>query len=168
MVEVRALSYGEEFGFKGLIDVAGLYKIIEKWFADNGYDKVEVWNFEEVYEDGKQLTWKLEPYKKISDFARVEIRIQAWFKKLKEVVVEKDGLKNKLLRGEVKFRFETFMLTDYENYWGTKPMYFFLRTLADKFIYRTYIDRYEDIALADKDGIKREIKSFLNMQRYAF
>jgi len=168
MVEIKALSYGEQFAYKGLIDVSGLYKMIEKWLEDNGYDKVEIWNFEEVYEDGKQLTWKLEPYKNISDFAKIEIRIEAWFTKLKETIIEKDGLKSKMLRGQAKFKFDVFMITDYENYWGTKPIYFFLKTLADKFLYRSYIDRYEDVALEDKEGLKREIKSFLNMQRYAY
>ena len=168
MVEIKTLSYGEQFAYKGLIDVPGLYKILEKWLSENGYDKAEIWNFEEVYEDGKQLTWKFEPYKKISDFAKVVIRIEASFKKLKETTIEKDGLKTKLMRGEAKFKFDLFMVTDYENYWGTKPMYFFLRSLADKFLYRSYIDRYEDIALADRENIKRELKSFLNMQRYAY
>lgn len=166
MVEIKTISFGEQFAYKGLIDVKNLYKVIEKWFSEAGYDKVELWNYEEVYEDGKQLTWKLEPFKKITDFAKVEIRIEAWLTKLKEVVVERDGVKVKLFRGEAKFKFDTFMITDYENYWGTKPMYFFLRTLADKFLYRSYVERYEEIALNDKEAIKREIKSFLNMQRF--
>jgi hypothetical protein len=166
MTEYKTLSYGESFGYKGLINVKEFFMMMDKWFKDRGYDKVELWNFEEVYETGKQITFKFEPYKKISDFAKVEIRVQGVLKNLQEVVVEKNKLKIKIMKGEASFTFDVFLATDYEGYWGTKPIYFFLRTIADKFLYRSYLDRYEDIAVKDKEDLKREMKSFLNMHRY--
>ena len=166
MVEYRNLTFGESFTYKGLIDVKGLYRLIDKWFQENGYDKFEVWNFEEVYEDGKQITLKLHPYKKISDYVKIEIRLNAVLTKLKETKIEQDGVKNILMRGQAKFQFDTFVVTDYEGHWSGTPFYFFMKTLLDKFIYRSYTDRYEEILVSDKDKIKREIKSFLNMTRF--
>ncbi len=166
MSEYKNLTFGEKFTYKGLIDVKGLYRLIDKWFAEHGYDKVEAWNFEEVYEDGKQLTLKLQPYKKISDYVRIEIRLQAVLTKLKETKIEHDGVKLNLMRGQATFQFDTFVITDYEGHWAGKPFYFFMKTLLDKFIYRSYTDRYEEILINDKDKIKREIKSFLNMTRF--
>lgn len=166
MTEYRNLTFGETFTYKGLIDVKGLYKLIDKWFSSHGYDKAEVWNFEEVYETGKQITLKLHPFKKISDYVKIEIRLLATLTKLKETTVEQDGVKFTLMKGQATIRFDTFVITDYEGHWATKPFYFFVKTLMDKFIYRSYTDRYEEVLIKDKDKIKRELKSFLNMTRF--
>lgn len=166
MVEVKSLSFGETFGYKGLMDVKSLYKMIDKWFKDHGYDKVELNNYDEVYEDGKQLRLKLRPFKKISDYAKVEIQVEAVLSKCQEVVVTKDKVKLKLMKGDAKFKFDTFLTTDYEGSWESKPLYFFFKTIAEKFLYRSVIDQYEQQALRDKDELKREIKSFLNMERF--
>lgn len=166
MTEYKTLSFGDTFAYKGLINLEGFYKILDKWLKDNGYDKVEIWNHEEVFETGKQCRWKFQPYKKISDLAKIEIRINASFTNLKEVTVEKNKIKHKLMKGEASVSFDTFLCTDYENYWGTKPLYFFLKILADKFLYRSYIERFEETAIKDKEALKRELRSYLNMQRF--
>jgi len=70
------------------------------------------------------------------------------------------------MKGDAKFIFDVFLTTDYEDYWGTNPIYFFFKTLADKFLYRNYLDRYEELAMIDKEDLKRELKAFLNMQRF--
>lgn len=166
MTEYRNLTFGESFTYKGLIDVKGLYRLIDKWFKGNGYEKAEVWNFEEVYESGKQITLKLHPFKKISDYAKIEIRLTATLINLKETIIEQDGIKNNYMTGQGKFSFDTFIVTDYEGQWSEKPFYFFVKTLLDKLVYKSQTDKYEEILLTDKDKIKREIKSFLNMTRF--
>lgn len=166
MVEYKNLTYGESFAYKGLIDVKGLYRLIDKWLQEHGYDKFEKWNFEEVYEDGKQITLKLHPYKKINDYTKIEIRINAILSKLKETTIEQDKVKITLMRGEAKFSFDTFIVTDYDGHWSNKPFYFFLKTLMDRFIYQVYTEKYETTVLDDKDKLKRELKSFLNMTRF--
>jgi hypothetical protein len=166
MAEYRNLTFGESFSYKGLIDVKGLYRLIDKWLQEHGYDKFEKWNFEEVYEDGKQITLKLHPFKKINDYVKIEIRINALLSKLKETTINQDGVKITLMKGQAKFTFDTFVVTDYEEHWSSTPFYFFLKTLIDKFIYRSYTDRYEDVLVADKDKLRREIKSFLNITRF--
>lgn len=166
MAEIKTLAYGESFSYKGLIDVKDLYRLLDKWFKEHGYDKNELWNFEEVYEDGKQITLKIQPYKKLSDYAKVEIRITVTMKRLKEVEIEKKTGKIKILRGEASFVFDVFLTTDYEEHWEQKPIYFFFKTVAEKFLYRSYIDKFEEQAMKDKDAVKRELKSYLNMQRF--
>lgn len=166
MAEVKTLRFGDSFQYKGLINSSELYKMIDSWLKRNGYDKVELWNYEEIYEDGKQLTLKLMPYKKISDYAKIEIRINGVFSGLTDVVVTRDGVKLKLQKGSVKFTFDTFLTTDYEQSWETKPLYYFFKVVAEKFLYRGILDRYEDVAQKDTDELKREIKSYLNMERF--
>lgn len=166
MTEYKNLSYGESFKYKGLIDFKSLYRLIDKWFKQRDYDKVEFFNFEETYETGKQITLELRPYKKLSDYVKIEIRLKIVLEKLKETIIEQEGIKTSLMKGQGTFTFETFLITDYEGHWSTRPFYFFTKTLMDKFIYRSYTERYEDTLIKDKDKIRREIKSFLNMTRF--
>ena len=165
MTEIKSVSYGESFTYKGLINVKDLYMLIDKWFKEHGYDKNELWNFEEIYEDGKQITLKIQPYKKISDYAKIEIRMTAILKKLKETTIQQKNQKITMMKGEATFTFDTFLFTDYEGQWTSKPIYFFMKTLAEKFFIKSYIDKYEETLIKDKDSVKREIKSFLNMTR---
>ncbi len=166
MAEVKNLVYGESFSFKGLMDVEDLYMLLDKWFKERGYDKNEIWNFEENYDDGKQITLKIQPYKKISDYAKVEIRLTAQLRKLKEVVIQKKKQKLKLMRGEASFTFDVFLTTDYEEHFQSSPILFFIKTIAEKYLYKGYVEKYEEKAVADKDAIKRELKSYLNMKRF--
>jgi hypothetical protein len=165
MPEVKALTYGEAMNYTGLINVEDLYRMIDKWFRDHGYRRNELWSFEEVFEDGKQITLKLQPFKEASDYVKMEIRISATLKKLTEVVIERKGLKFRTMKGEAHFVFDTFVVTDYEGHWEAKPVYFFFKTVAEKFLYRSYIDNFKDALLRDKEDIKHEIRKFLNMQR---
>lgn len=166
MGEVKTLAFGESFKYKGLIDIKGLYMSIDKWLKSHGYEKQETWNYEEIFEDGKQLFMKLEPYNKISDYAKIRLRINIELRKCEDVTITKNKIKRKLMKAEGNFAFDLFLETDYENSWETKPLYFFLRTVAERFLYRSVLDRYEETAMHDKDLLKREIKSFLNMHRY--
>ena len=165
MPEVKTPSYENTIAYEGLIDVKETYQLLNKWFKDHSYDSNEVFNMEQVYEDFKQIIIETRPYKKISDYAKIEFKIEIAFSKLKEQIIERDGIKQKLMRGEANFVFTTYLVTDREGMWTSKPAYFLLRNIMERFLYRTYISRYEDEAIKDKNKVMREIKSFLNMEK---
>lgn len=166
MAEIKTLVWLKPIKYSGLVDIKGLYKTIDKWLSENHYDKVERRNFEDNYEDHKQIVIELAPYKKITDYAKVEIRIYMEFTNLTDEVVEKGGLKQKYQKGDLFFSFDCFLITDYENHWETKATYFFIRTLVDKFVYKGYIKRFEAEAVSDTNEIINEIKNYLNMERF--
>ncbi len=166
MAERKTLVNQKPISYSGLLNLKELYSIIDKWLKDHHYDKVETKNFEEVFEDGKQIILELVPYKKITDYAKIVIRIYAEFTKLREEVVERSGLKHKLIKGNAFFSFDCYLETDYEGHWQTKPTYFFFRTIVDKFIFKTYTSRFEKEALNDLNELINTIKSYLNMERF--
>lgn len=167
MAETSILSKDDSFTYKGLVNIKDFYMVLDKWLADRGYDKQEMFNSEEIYETGKQLFLDIKPYKEVSDYAKVEIEIMLDFRKCKEVTVERKGRKATLMNGEFTVTFNTFLVTDLADYWDGKPIYYFLRTIAEKFLYKGYIEKAEEIALKDTGDLKRELKAFLNMHRYS-
>ncbi len=166
MVQRKILSFGETFEYKGLIDAKDLYKILNKWLTDRGYEKFEKLNSEHVYPDGKQIFLEILPNKQVSDDAKGVIHIQIKMNRLKEKVVKISGIRKNIYEGEVEFTFNTYLETDKEGAWSATAHAFFFRTLIDRFIYRTYIDKLEEQLVNDKDELMREIKSYLNMERF--
>jgi hypothetical protein len=167
-VAEKKIVYQDKFvSFEGLFDLKDLFRSIVKWFNEHGYDMWENKNYEEVYEDGKKIIFELLPYKKVSDYYRLEIRVFATFENLKEVEVEVSGVKKRLLKGGANFTFDATLVTDYENRWEGRPTYYFYRALIDKFIYKSYTDRYEAELVKDAKEAQEEIKAYLNMFRYS-
>jgi len=152
--------------YEGLFDVNELYLAIDKWFRDKGYDKRELKNIEYVKPEGKFIELRIMPWKKITDYAKIEIKIRMQMSDIKEVEVEKDNHKIKLNQGKIQMIFDGFLTTDYENKWEGKPTYVFLRTLFDKFIYKGYTAKFQSQVAEDVNHIHTTIKSFLNLYRF--
>jgi hypothetical protein len=166
MAEVKTLIDGKSLSYEGMFNIRELYRIIDTWFKERGYDKQEVKNWEDVTESEKQIVLEIIPYKKVSDYARIDIRIFMIFSKLSEIEVERGGMKSKMNKGRAEFYFDAYVVTDYENKWQTKPVVFFIKNVIEKFVYRAYTSNYDSEAIRDCTDIENEIRSFLNMHRF--
>ncbi len=166
MVEKKLVVDSVRINYKGLFNVKELYRVIDSFFKDKGWDKREVRNKEFVSPEGKYVELWLEPFKKVSDYAKLILRIQIIMENLREVVVEKGRHKKKMNKGDVLIIIDGFLDTDYENRWEGRPEYVFIRTIFDKFIYRKHTGEFEALLVEDSDELKATIKSFLNLYRY--
>ncbi|MBU1976212.1 MAG: hypothetical protein KKG59_07455 [Nanoarchaeota archaeon] len=166
MPEIYILVEGKLIEYSGLMDVRGFNKMLDTFFKEKLYDKREQKNYEEVFEDGKQITIEMFPYKKISDNIMFEIRLFMIFQRLKEIEIEKSGRKVKLLRGKVMISMDGYVISDYENKWDKTPFWYFLRVIFDKYFYRNYISDARKEFLTECTLLEDEINSFLNMFRY--
>ena len=109
---------------------------------------------------------EIEPFKKITDYAKLVIRINIIIKNLKEVVVEKQKHKMKMNQGDVQVIIDGFLITDYENRWEGKPEYVFIRALFDKFVYKRYNSEFERTLVNEVEELTTTLKSFLNLYRF--
>jgi len=157
---------GRTLEYKGLFEPRELYTVIDQLFREHGFDKKEFKNSEHVYKDSKQIVLDLRPYKKLSDYVKVEVKIQIVGYKLKEVEIENKGLKKKMFNGLVEVKFSAYIITDYESAWETKPFYYMIRMLVDKFIYKGYISEAKSELITITNTAYDEVRSYLNMQRY--
>jgi hypothetical protein len=149
--------------YEGLFSSRELYKLIDVWFEDRGYEKKEMRNVEIVKPEGKYVQIDLEPWKCYTDYAKFVIKIKYMLTDLKEVEIEKDNVKVKLNQGKILLIFDSWVETDYFNRWETKPLFFFLRTVFDKYIYKPYTMGYRSKCREDTMTLITQIKSFLNL-----
>ena len=152
--------------YEGLFSIQDLYKLIDVWFREKGYDKKERIAHERVTPEGKYIEIEIEPWKKYTDYVKSEVKIRMIFSDIREVEVEQEGVKIILNQGKIQMVFDGYLTTDYEHRWEQKPLFFFLRTVFDKYIYRIYTEKYEHHVIEDVNQVHSQIKSFLNLYRY--
>ena len=168
MAERRLVVDHMKLSYEGLFNVHELYMLINRWLREKGFDKREVMNQEHVRPEGKYIELELQPWKKITDYARHIIKLNIKMLKVKDVVIEQEGKRHKLQKGIINMTFDGYLDTDYEDRWEQKPFYFFLRTLFDKFVYRTYSAEFEELLVENVTQLHQAIKSFLNLYQHSF
>jgi|GEM_PF-365530 len=166
MVERKLIVEDLTLGYEGYFEAAELYRMINGLIRAKEYDPVEVRNFEYVGEKGKTIEMELLPYKKITEYAKYEIKIKIRMDNVTEEVIEIDNIKKKINKGKVKIIFKAFFTTDYEDVWESKPWMFIFRTIVDKFIFPSYVHKWEDGLVRDVNMFHTEIKTFLNLYHY--
>ncbi len=165
MAERQIVVDGERLSHTGLFDVKGVIKIINDWSNDKKYFMVETHHTESVKDDGKYIDIRLEPFKKLTDYAKSVIKIRITVDKAKDKVVDIDKKKVKLYEGTVHFLFDGVLDTDYESRWEEKPIFYFLRTVFEKYVYAPFISKFEKTVKNDVDVLKTNLKSYLNLYK---
>jgi len=166
MAEKKLVIDQMKLTYEGIFDLNGLHRTIDAWFYEKGYDKYEKRNFEHILPTGKDIEIELLPWKKTTDYFKNIIRIRMKFTHVKDIEIEKEGVKLTLQQGRVMMIFDAYLVSDYENKWESKPMFFFLRTIFDKYIFRSYFQKAEKWLVNDLYQLHGRIQQFLNLHRY--
>lgn len=152
--------------YEGIFDMTGLWRLIDSWFYEKGYDRWEHKNFEQVLPTGKDIEIELLPWKKTTEYFKNTIRIRIKATEVKDVEIEKKGVKLKLNQGNLMMVFDGYLESDYEDKWEGKAIFFFIRTIFDKYFFRRHTDFYEKWLVNDLYNIHERIQRFLNVYRY--
>ena len=166
MVETRTVVDKLRVTYEGIFSMHELHAVIDNWLREKGYDKMEKKNVEKVTPKGKDIELLLQPWKKITDYAKIILNIRLIATGITEVEIEKDGTKVKMNQGSVQLSFDGWLVTDYENRWEGKPIFFFLRQLFDRYVFKPYTMGYENAVAKDAGDIYGEVKAFLNLYQY--
>ena len=166
MTETKIILDNLAINYEGLFSAKEYFKFLDTFFQEKLYNKREPVSMEKVEAAGKYVEQEIEPYKKMSDYAKFVIRINTKMFNVKEVEVEKDGHKIKLNQGRVAILIDGLIQTDYENRWSNAPFYIFMRTIYDKFIYKSYIDQFEVQLDQEVNQLHTQLKAFFNLYRY--
>jgi len=166
MVERKLIIEDLALGYEGYFEATELYRAINDFIRNKNYDPVESKNFEYVGEKGKTIEIEMNPYKKITEYVKYELKIKIKMENVTEEIIEVDGIKRKLNKGKVTVKFKAYFTTDYEDVWEGKPWMFIFRTLVDKFVIPSYIQKWEEGLVKDVNDLHTEIKTFLNLYHY--
>ncbi len=166
MAETKTVVDKLRIIYEGIFSMPELYAIIDNWLREKGYDKMEKKNIEKITPEGKNIELLLQPWKKITDYAKIILNIRLIATGITEVEVEREGVKVKMNKGRVQVVFDGWLVTDWENRWEGKPIFFFLRQIFDRYVFKPYTIGYENAVAKDTADLHGEIKGFLNLYRY--
>ncbi len=166
MAERMTIIDGEKIVYKGLFDFKELYNVIDAFLWQKGFDKRVRKNEEQVSQDGKYISVILQPWKRITEYIKHEIKMVITVHHAKDEIREIDGIKRKLTNGVVEITFFAYLVTDYEGRWEQRAEYFFLRTIFDKFVYKMQNSSMSGLLKTDVKLLKGEVEAFLNLHRF--
>ena len=165
MSELRIIVDHLKLDYSGLMDVNGLFKLISSFFREREYQKKEDKNHEHNRPDGKYIDYEISPWNKVSDYHRYVIKVRMMFQHLNKVEIIKDKKKVQIDSGRLLIYFDGYIEHDYAHRWDDRPLFLFIRTMYDKFIYRLYTERFEQTLVHEVQALYDDIEKFLNMSR---
>lgn len=135
MVEKNLVVNNKELVYQGLFRVDGLFSAINKALEEKGYTKSEKKSEELVTPAGRMLFLELRPYKVITEYITLMIKIKITLDNITDVKEEINGHKIVFQKGDVKIAFDSWSLTDYQSKLGLTPGVYFIKGLINKFLY---------------------------------
>ena len=166
MGEKRIIADKLRNDYEGLFNFNELYRLIVNWFKDKGYDRREKYAHEKVTKTGKYVEIELQPWKSMTDYVKSEIRVHIIASDMRDAEVVIDNTKQKLNEGKIHIVLDAFLVTDYEGKWEMRPVYYFLKTVFEKFAFSPQISKYEGAVNEDVTDLHNQIKGYLNLYKY--
>jgi hypothetical protein len=151
--------------YEGIFDLTGLYRMIDQFFYDKGFDKRERLNTEQIMPSGRMIKIEILPFKNVTDYFKIIVKIRFYGTNIKRVEIERDGAKIPLSEGKIMIIIDGYVESDRFSRWEQTPFLWFLRTIFDKYVFKGYYLRAEQWLLSDVEDIQSRIKSFLNVYR---
>jgi hypothetical protein len=156
-----------KFSYEGLFRVDEFYGLIGDFFYERNWDWYEKTNQELVTEEGRQIRIILEPWKSISDFYKINMKIQLHLVNVKDVEVEKDGQPVHLEQGVVRLVIDGFVTMDRNKIWGsTKGWLFYI--MMNFYFFNNHLKKFETYIKNDVDEMMEEIKNYFNVYKYSY
>jgi len=162
MVEKKFVVDGMRLSYNGPFDITDFYKTVEEWIRAKGKEKEIKRELEQVEPQGKKIEWFIEIWEQVADYAKPIVRMRALIDNLKEVKVKKGKFQKTLNQGDVLIIFDGILETDIEGRWQQKPLFYFIRAVFDKFVYKLYTNRFEDKLAADVNELHKVLTDFFN------
>ncbi|HLC52328.1 MAG TPA: hypothetical protein VJI98_03750 [Candidatus Nanoarchaeia archaeon] len=157
-----------KFSYEGLFNPAELYNVVAQWFYDKGWDWWEKKNQEMSLPSGKQIYLILEPWKSVSDYYKLQLKLKIIMIDMKEVEVEHDGKPVKLMQGVVRMTIDGWLLSDREKKWNNQPILWFLSFVLEKYFFKRHFEKFVTWLKSDADDVYTHVKNYLNTFKYTY
>ena len=163
MAHLKIVVDHEKIEYSGPFDANSLFRMIDNFVFERGFDKKQEKDFEHNTTNGKFIEWQISPWKKITDYIQYIIKVRVLCYDLQKADIKQNGKKTKIDSGRVIIVIDGFMAYDYDNYWDRHPMLFFIRTIYDYFVFKAYTERFEQRLVHDINHMYHNIEKFFNM-----
>lgn len=155
----------KKFEYDGYFVYKDFYRVMDVWFREKFYDKEEKLNEEYRTPTGKHLQMEFIPWKKVTDYFKIKIKVNLNVDNLRDVTIKKDGKTVKVQQGKITGKITGYLVVDYESKWN-KPLQYFYRFLMDRYIYLHITKKYEQEVISDVNDLSTKLTNYLNVTQY--
>lgn len=149
--------------YKGIFKADELFSLVNRSLEDRGYSKNEKRSEEMVTPSGRKMYLELRPFKIVTNYITLMIKIKFNFENVTEAVKEIDGQKRRFDQGDAVISFDSWSITDYESRWGMQPLTYFLKGVVNKYLYKFPLEKGSISTLVgDTAYIYGQLKKLLN------
>mgnify|MGYP001573425127 CR=1 FL=1 len=169
MSEKKQVLYDLRTSYNGPFSVEDFYAEVDSWIKEKGFEKDPKKKMEHVTKNGKKIEWVVEAHSHLDDLHHGVVVLRALLDNVKEIVTKKDGKKVRVNNGDVLININGFIESHvHGSFYQTKPIYYFIRTLIDKYIYNFWSGKYDGVVNADCRDLFKRTQSFFNLQKYKY
>jgi hypothetical protein len=166
MAELKDIIQGRTISYKGLMSVKEVYRLVNTWLDEQGYNPFEENHVEQNFSDGKEITVVIKGEKELSDTAKIKWKTKLVFLNLESVKVQKTGRVITMQNGSVKLSTNVQLQTDYDNTMDQTAFIYFLKVVIDKYVFKSYINKTVGKIHKQYGQFQHRIKSYLNLERF--
>ncbi|MEK6904194.1 MAG: hypothetical protein AABW87_01225 [Nanoarchaeota archaeon] len=151
-----------------VLDFEDFYKKLWRWFNYNNYGLTETeYRDIDVAGGGKQLEIRWEASKEVDSYASYVITADFLILNMKDVEIERNGIKTKLNKATYELRLTAYVEKDPGNKFSG-PFMSRVRHIYDKYIIRTRMEDYREKLREEADAFIGEVKSFFGLHGSTF
>lgn len=166
MGHIKIIVDHDKIDYSGPLELNNLFRMIDNFLWERGFDKRQDKDFEQNTPHGKFIEWQASPWKIITDYARHIVKVRVLGYDIVKVDALKNGRKTKVDSGRLIIVIDGFIEYDVDSKWEQKPFFHFLRTIYDKFIFKVYTERFEQMLVHDINHLQDHIGKFFNLYRH--
>ncbi len=161
-----ALLDGEKIIYDGVFDLGELYKHAHQWFTWRKYSVSEKKYKEKMKSTGKEIEIEWEVNKDLDEYSKFQHAIKWRLRDINDVEVQKDSAKVKMQKGEITLELTSYLITDRQDIWISRPQFGFLRAFYERYLYKGSIERMKKELWKAGWDFYSEMKAFLNLYKY--
>ncbi len=165
-MERYTITQHKILSYEGYFRPDEFLKELKGFLKERKYFPFDSKNFEEVLESGLQIQMEIKATRKVSYYIKKEIFLRIKMLRLREEMVEIDGVKRKYYHGNVSLDCDSALQTDLKAQYDKSGWMYFLRVINDKFIRRDWIESAKDEVDKDLHDLLDHLSAYLNMIRF--
>lgn len=154
----------EKLDHSGIFDFKAFYSYAHKWLLDEEFGVVEEKYAEKISGTNTRdidIEWVAK--KKLSDYFRIDFKLEFEIRGLTDVEVEIDGERKRSQKGKVSLTIKGALIIDHQNKWETPPFYKMMRDIYNKFIIPARVEEMREIVRRNAISLNEEVKAFLEL-----
>ncbi|HJN57042.1 MAG: hypothetical protein QF436_01155 [Candidatus Woesearchaeota archaeon] len=164
-MEKKQIVFDLRLSYNGPLSIEKFYEEVEKWIEEKGLQKELKRKLEDVESKGKKIEWVIEAWKSAGHHVKPVVRLRALFNNVKEVKIKRNKKTVKINQADALMVIDGFLETEFSTEWTMKPLFYFFRTLYDKYIWKVWSEKYDDIVSEDCYDLHKRIKAFFELYK---